>query len=81
MIQITRKQFTDHMKLNKKKDQSMGASFLLRRGDKILTGANRETKCGSGTERKAIRKLPHLGIHPIFSQQTWISLGMQGSAC
>ena len=28
--------FTDHMKLKKKEDQSLGASVLLRRGNKIL---------------------------------------------
>ena len=31
MLQITRIQFTDHRKLNRKKDQSVGASGLLRR--------------------------------------------------
>jgi hypothetical protein len=30
-LQITRIKFTDHMKLNKKKDQCVGASVLLRR--------------------------------------------------
>jgi hypothetical protein len=33
-LQITRIQFTDHMKLNKKEDQSVGASVLLRRRTK-----------------------------------------------
>jgi hypothetical protein len=37
---------------------------LLRRGNKILTGRNMETKCVAETERKAIQRLPHLGIHP-----------------
>ena len=42
MLQIISKiQFTDHMKLKKKEDQSV---VLLRRGNKILTGANMETK-------------------------------------
>jgi hypothetical protein len=31
------------MKLKKKEDQSVGASVLLRRGNKILTGANKDT--------------------------------------
>jgi hypothetical protein len=39
------------MKL-KKKDQSMGDS-VLRRGNKILTGGNMETKCEAETEGKA----------------------------
>jgi hypothetical protein len=43
-------QFTDHMKLKKLDDQSMGASVLLRRGNKILKGGNMETKCGVETE-------------------------------
>jgi hypothetical protein len=41
------------MKL-KKKDQSVDTLVLLRRGNKILTGANTEIKCGAETERKAI---------------------------
>jgi hypothetical protein len=45
------------MKLKKKKDQSVGAPILLRRENKILTGANTETKYG--TEGKAIQRLPH----------------------
>jgi hypothetical protein len=40
---------------------------LLRRGNKILTGGNMETKCGAETAGKAIQRLPHLRIHPIYS--------------
>jgi hypothetical protein len=29
-----------------------------------------DTKCGTKTEGKAIQRLPHLGIHPIYSYQT-----------
>ena len=36
--------FTDHMKLKKKEDQSVGASVLLRKVNKILMGANTETE-------------------------------------
>jgi hypothetical protein len=43
----------------------MGASVLLRRGNKIFTGGNMETKYGAETEGKTIWRLPHLGIHPI----------------
>jgi hypothetical protein len=57
------------MKL-KKEDQSVGASVLLRRVNKILTGANMETKYGAETEEKAIQRLSHLGIYPIYSHQT-----------
>jgi hypothetical protein len=37
----------------------VGASVLLRRGNKILTGANIETKCKAETERKGIQGLPY----------------------
>jgi hypothetical protein len=47
-------QFTDHMKLKKKKDQSVNVSVLLIRGNKILMGGNREIKYGAETEGKAI---------------------------
>ena len=51
------------MKLKKKEDQSMDASVLLRRVNKILTGGNLETKYGAETEEKAIQRLPYLWIH------------------
>jgi hypothetical protein len=66
MIGIPKIQFTDYMKL-KMEDQSVDASVLLRRRNKILTGGNMETKCGVETEEKAIQRLPHLGIYPIYS--------------
>ena len=56
------------MKLKKKENQSVVASVLLRRGNKILMGANTETKCGAETEGKAIQRLPHLGIHPTVTK-------------
>jgi hypothetical protein len=58
------------MKLKKKEDKSVVASGLLRRGNKIPTGGNTETKCRAETEGKAIQRLPHLGIHPICTHQT-----------
>jgi hypothetical protein len=54
------------MKLKNKEDQSVIASVLLSRGNKIFMGGNMETKCGAETEGKAIQRLPHLGIHPII---------------
>jgi hypothetical protein len=63
------------MKLKKKEDKIVVASVLLRRGNKILTGGNMETKCGAETVGKAIQRLPHLGIHPIYSCQTWADAG------
>jgi hypothetical protein len=68
------------MKPKKKEDQNVDASVLLRRVNKILTGGNMETKCGAETERKAIQKLSHRGIHPIYSHQTRMLLWMLGSA-
>jgi hypothetical protein len=55
------------------------ASVLFRRVNKIPTGGNKETKWK--TEGKAIQKLPHLGIHPIYSHKTQTLLWMPGSAC
>ena len=78
---IPRIQFTDHMKPKKKEDQNMDASVLLRRVNKILTEENIETKCGAEIEGKAIQRLSHLRIHPIYSHQTLIILWMPGSAC
>jgi hypothetical protein len=40
-------QFTDHMKLKMKEQQSVDTLVLLSRGNKILTGGNSETKCGT----------------------------------
>jgi hypothetical protein len=39
-FRIPKIQFTDHMKPKKKEDQSVGASVLLRRVNKIFTGGN-----------------------------------------
>ena len=43
MLRIPKMQYTDDMKL-KKDNQSMGASVLPRKGNKILTGGNKEKK-------------------------------------
>jgi hypothetical protein len=56
-LRIPKIQFTDYMKPKKNEDQSGYASILLRRGNKILSGANMETKCGAETEGKAIHRL------------------------
>jgi hypothetical protein len=42
------------MKLKNNEDQSVDASVLLRRGNRIVMGGNMETKCGAETEGKAI---------------------------
>ena len=68
------------MKLKKDEDQSVVSLVLLRRRNKILTGGNMETKCGTETEGKAMKRLPHLGIYPIYSYQTQILVWMPRSA-
>ena len=73
--------YIDQMKLKKKEDQSVDALVHLRKGNKIFMGTNTETKCGAETEGKAIQRLSHLGIHPIYSYQTQALLWMPGSAC
>jgi hypothetical protein len=49
---ILRIQFTDHIKLRKKKGQSVDSSILLRRGNKIITGWNMGDKLWSRDWRK-----------------------------
>jgi hypothetical protein len=69
------------MKPKKREDQSVNALVRLRRGDKILTGGNVDTKYGAETEGKIIQRLTHLGIHSIYSHQTQTLLWILGSAC
>jgi len=40
-----------------------------------------QTKCGAKTDRKAIQRLPYLGIHPIYNHQTQALLSMPRSTC
>jgi hypothetical protein len=40
-----------------------------------------ETKCGAEIEGKAIQRLPHLGIYPIYNHQTQTLLWMSTSSC
>jgi hypothetical protein len=68
-LRILKIQFTDHMKLKKNEDQSVNVSVLLRRGNKIITGGNMETEFRVEIEGKAIQRLLHLAIHPIYSHQ------------
>ena len=58
------------MMLKKKEEQSMDILFLLRRGNKISTEGDAETKCGTETEGKTIQRLPKLVIHAIYSYKT-----------
>jgi hypothetical protein len=63
-------QFSKHMKLKKKKDQSVDTSFLLRMENKIPMEGVTETKFRAETEGRTIQRLPHLEIHPIYNHQT-----------
>jgi hypothetical protein len=68
------------MKLKKKEDQSVD-TLVLRMGNKIPMGGDTETKCGAEIEGKAIQRLPHMGIHLIYSYETQTLLCMPRSAC
>jgi hypothetical protein len=58
-------QFTKHMKLKKKEDQSVDTSFLLRTGNKVPMERVTETEFGAKKEGKTISRLPHTWTHPI----------------
>jgi hypothetical protein len=64
------------MKIKEMENQSVDASVLLRRGNKILAGGNMERKCEAETGGKAIQRLPHVGSHPIYRHQTQTLLQM-----
>jgi hypothetical protein len=53
------------------------ASVLLRRVNKIFIGGKMETKCGAETKGKAIQRLSHLGIHPLYSVLVRVSISAQ----
>ena len=67
------------MKLENKEEQSVDTSVLLRRENKIPIEGVTETE--AETEGKAIQRLSHLGIHPIYSHQTQTQLWMRRSPC
>jgi hypothetical protein len=77
---IPKIQFTDHMKLKKKEDQSVDAPVLLRTVNKVLTGENTETKSGAETKGKVIQRLHHLRNYPICRHQTLTLWQMPRSA-
>ena len=80
-FRIPKIQFIDHMKPNKKEDQSVDILILLRRGYKLPMQGVTETKYGAETEDMTIQRLPYLGIHPICRHQTQTVLLMPRSAC
>jgi hypothetical protein len=68
------------MKLQKKEDQCVDTSFLIRRGSKIPMEGVTETKCKAKSEGMTIQRLPHLGIYPINNYQSQTLLCMPTSA-
>jgi hypothetical protein len=64
------------MKLNKKEEQSVNTSFLLRMGKKIPLEGVTETNFRAEMEGRTIQRLPHPGIHPIYNHQTQSLLHM-----
>jgi hypothetical protein len=65
----------------KKEDQNVDTLFLLRRGNKIPMEGVTKTKLGASTERKSIKRLPLLGVHPINNHQTQTLLHMPARFC
>ena len=65
------------MIFKKKEEQSMDTLVSLRRGNKIPTEADTETKYGAGFEGKTLQRLSHLGVHPIYRYQTRHYCGCQ----
>jgi hypothetical protein len=74
-------QFAKHKKIKKWEDQWVDTSFLLRIGNKIPMKGVTETKFGAKTKEWTIQRLPHPGIHPIFSRQTQTLLHMPARFC
>jgi hypothetical protein len=74
-------QFAKHIKLKKKKDQTVDTSTLLRMGNKIPMEEITETKFTLETLGMTIQTLPYMGIHPINNHQIQTLLQMPTRAC
>jgi hypothetical protein len=61
---IPKIQFTNHMELKKKEDQSSATLILLRKRNKIPMEEITETKCEAETEGMTIQRLPCLRSIP-----------------
>ena len=75
-LRIPKTQFTNHLKLKRKEEQSVDSLILLRREDRGNKIPITESKCGTETEGMTFQRLPHLGIHPIYNHQTQTLLWM-----
>jgi len=69
-LRILKIQFTDIWSSRRRKTKMWMLQSFLEGENKVLMGGNTGTVNGAETEGKAIQRLPHLGIHPICSQQT-----------
>jgi hypothetical protein len=69
------------MKFKKKGNQSVDTSIVLRQENQIPMGGVTETKLRTETEGMTIKKLPHLGIHPINKHPNQMLLWMPTRAC
>ena len=67
---IPKIQFTNHMKLKKKKDRSVDTWFFLKRGNKIPIEGDTETKCGAETEGSPSSDCPTWGPIPYTVTKT-----------
>ena len=80
-LRIPKIQFTDHMKLKRKEDQSVGALVLLRMSNKILMGPNIERQSvEQRLKERPYRYYSTWGSTP-YSHQMQTLLGMPRSAC
>jgi hypothetical protein len=68
------------MKLKKNEDQNVD-TLLLRMGNKIPMDGVTETKFRAEMEGRTIQRMPHVGIHPIYNQQTQTLLYMPERFC
>jgi hypothetical protein len=80
-FRIPKIQFAKHMKLNKKEDQHLDISFLLRIGNRTPMEGVTETKFRAKMKGWTFQRLPHPVIHPIISHQMQILLHMPARFC
>ena len=79
-LRIPKVQFAKHMKLKKKEDQIVENLILLRRGNKH-SWKEIQRQSVKQVMGMTIQRLPHMGIHPIYSNQPQTLLSMPRSAC
>ena len=80
-LRINKILLTDYMEAQEQGRPMCVCLGFSEKGNKILTGAIKETKFETETEEKATQRLPYLVIHPINSHQTRTLLRIARSAC